>query len=35
MLGKIAEDLENQAEKCILNFDSSVNYWRCLNVETV
>ena len=35
MLGKIAEDLENQTEKFILNFDSSVNYWRCLNVGTV
>ena len=35
MLEKIAEDLENQTEKCILNFDSIVSYWRCLNVGTV
>lgn len=34
MLGQIMEILESQAEKYVLNFDGSVNCWRCLNVGT-
>lgn len=35
MLGQVIEDLGSQAEECVLNLDSAVNYGRFLNVETV
>lgn len=35
MLGQVVEDLESQAEECVLNLDSAVSYGRFLNVGTV
>lgn len=35
MLGQVVEDLESQAEECVLSLDSAVSYGRFLNVGTV
>lgn len=35
MLGQVVEDLESQAEECVLNSVSAVSYRRFLNVGTV